>query len=511
MSHHLSGAFVPYRLLVRCLLALCMALCMALCFAAATARAAAAPVILVLGDSISAGYGLPRGHRLDDAAAAAPRRGALSASRRQRQHQRRHDRRRPRAARRAARQVSSGRHRDRAGRQRRTARRQSRRHARQSRRDDSRGAKGGIARADRRHAPAAELRASRTCIASQATFARCRRARKAALVPFLFEGFAEDNAMFQPDRIHPVAAAQAKMLDNVWPQLQAVARRRGKIPVSDRVTRSRRRVGVDALAALSGAHRRAQPRRVCARSPSGRDRTTRCSTTRSARASGRCTRASPFEARRLGAAMVARNIAAMLETAFADKPRDWQPLVYCWRGGQRSRALAHILNEVGWRAMQLDGGYRAYRRHVVTQLEALPARFDFVVICGLTGSRQEPAPRRARREGRADARSRRPRAPSRIVAGRISRRRAAFAEELRERYRSTRSPGSTRPRAVFVESESQAHRQAAGARGAARTDAPGTQRHARHAARRSACALLKEEYGSHSRRSGRADASACCR
>jgi acyl-CoA thioesterase-1 len=52
-----------------------------------------------------------------------------------------------------------------------------------------------------------------------ATFGDVARARKAALVPFLFEGFAEDDAMFQPDRIHPLAAAQTKMLDNVWPSL----------------------------------------------------------------------------------------------------------------------------------------------------------------------------------------------------------------------------------------------------------------------------------------------------
>jgi tRNA 2-selenouridine synthase len=96
--------------------------------------------------------------------------------------------------------------------------------------------------------------------------------------------------------------------------------------------------------------------------------------------------ANAFEARRLGAALVARNIASMLDGALADRPREWQPLVYCWRGGQRSRALAHILNEVGWRAMQLDGGYRAYRRHVVMQTETLPSRFQFVVLCGLTGS-----------------------------------------------------------------------------------------------------------------------------
>ena len=93
-----------------------------------------------------------------------------------------------------------------------------------------------------------------------------------------------------------------------------------------------------------------------------------------------------FAAKRAGAAHVARNIAAMLESAFADKPRDWAPLVYCWRGGKRSGALAHMLNEIGWRAVQLDGGYRAYRRHVVARLPALPSAFGFEVICGLTGS-----------------------------------------------------------------------------------------------------------------------------
>ena len=99
---------------------------------------------------------------------------------------------------------------------------------------------------------------------------------------------------------------------------------------------------------------------------------------------------SPFEARRLGAALVARNIARMLETAFRERPREWNPVIYCWRGGQRSRALAHVLNEVGWRAVQLDGGYRAYRRHVVARLAVEPARYRFRVLCGLTGSGKSP-------------------------------------------------------------------------------------------------------------------------
>jgi acyl-CoA thioesterase I len=60
------------------------------------------------------------------------------------------------------------------------------------------------------------------------TFAGVARERKAALVPFLFEGFAEDNAMFQADRIHPVIAAQARLLDNVWPQLKPLLGEPGK-------------------------------------------------------------------------------------------------------------------------------------------------------------------------------------------------------------------------------------------------------------------------------------------
>jgi len=97
-------------------------------------------------------------------------------------------------------------------------------------------------------------------------------------------------------------------------------------------------------------------------------------------------RESEFAAKQRGAAIVARNIARIIERHCQGKPRDWTPLVYCWRGGKRSGALAHVLREIGWRAVQLDGGYRAYRRHVVAALPTLPARFRFVVVCGLTGS-----------------------------------------------------------------------------------------------------------------------------
>jgi tRNA 2-selenouridine synthase len=95
---------------------------------------------------------------------------------------------------------------------------------------------------------------------------------------------------------------------------------------------------------------------------------------------------SPFEAQRLGAALIARNIARHLETALADKPRTWKPLVYCWRGGMRSGALAHILAEIGWRTTRLQGGYKTFRHHVLQALEVLPAQFRWQVICGPTGS-----------------------------------------------------------------------------------------------------------------------------
>jgi tRNA 2-selenouridine synthase len=93
-----------------------------------------------------------------------------------------------------------------------------------------------------------------------------------------------------------------------------------------------------------------------------------------------------FEAKKLGALLVARNIAFHIETLFLDKPREWTPLVYCWRGGNRSGSMAHIMAKIGWPVVQLDGGYREYRRHVNASLAELPQRFSFKVICGPTGS-----------------------------------------------------------------------------------------------------------------------------
>ena len=95
---------------------------------------------------------------------------------------------------------------------------------------------------------------------------------------------------------------------------------------------------------------------------------------------------SPFEAKKVGAALVAKNIAAHIEAHFLDKPKSWRPLVYCWRGGQRSGAFTHILREIGWDAHRLDGGYKTWRRQVVDTLATLPQQFSYKVISGPTGS-----------------------------------------------------------------------------------------------------------------------------
>ncbi|MEL6172582.1 MAG: rhodanese-like domain-containing protein, partial [Pseudomonadota bacterium] len=77
---------------------------------------------------------------------------------------------------------------------------------------------------------------------------------------------------------------------------------------------------------------------------------------------------SPFRARKIGAALVARNAATHIEGPLADKDGGWRPLVYCWRGGQRSGAFGWMLKEIGWRADTLQGGYKTFRRLVVRVL-----------------------------------------------------------------------------------------------------------------------------------------------
>lgn len=94
---------------------------------------------------------------------------------------------------------------------------------------------------------------------------------------------------------------------------------------------------------------------------------------------------SRFEAKKQGAALVAGHIADYLQQFFSSKPELWNPLVYCWRGGTRSAAMVQVFNSIGWRAQQLPGGYKAYRRKVIETIATLSGKFSFLVLCGRTG------------------------------------------------------------------------------------------------------------------------------
>ncbi|ROU01213.1 tRNA 2-selenouridine(34) synthase MnmH [Histidinibacterium lentulum] len=95
---------------------------------------------------------------------------------------------------------------------------------------------------------------------------------------------------------------------------------------------------------------------------------------------------SPFRARKIGAAMIFRNAAAHIEGPLARHEGGWRPLVYCWRGGQRSGSFAYLLQEIGWRAEAVKGGWQAYRRLVHTALYDTPLPHRVVLLDGYTGT-----------------------------------------------------------------------------------------------------------------------------
>ena len=92
-----------------------------------------------------------------------------------------------------------------------------------------------------------------------------------------------------------------------------------------------------------------------------------------------------FEAKKRGAALVARNAAHHIETHLLDAPKQWRPLLYCWRGGNRSGAQATILSAIGFHVTLLEGGYKAFRAALLTHIPEQVARLKWRVIAGPTG------------------------------------------------------------------------------------------------------------------------------
>ena len=107
---------------------------------------------------------------------------------------------------------------------------------------------------------------------------------------------------------------------------------------------------------------------------------------------------SPFEARRLGAALVSKNVADILMREFQDAPADARVLVYCWRGGDRSLSLAHTLSRVGFDVHLIKGGWKAYRARVRAELPSL-GQYDLRLLRGVTGCQKTKLLHALRRKG----------------------------------------------------------------------------------------------------------------
>ncbi len=98
------------------------------------------------------------------------------------------------------------------------------------------------------------------------------------------------------------------------------------------------------------------------------------------------TQVNPFEAKKRGAALAARNIAGHIERELMATPKEWRPLAYCWRGGKRSGALSLILDQIGFRVTLLEGGYKAFRAAMVEDIARRVVGLNWRVVCGTTGS-----------------------------------------------------------------------------------------------------------------------------
>ena len=108
---------------------------------------------------------------------------------------------------------------------------------------------------------------------------------------------------------------------------------------------------------------------------------------------------SSFKAKIIGSSLTAKNIALHIENKFTEEKGSWQPLVYCWRGGQRSKAFSIVLSEVGWRTNQLKGGYKEYRNQVIKFLENIGPKLKIILISGKTGSAKTKILKSIEKEG----------------------------------------------------------------------------------------------------------------
>jgi tRNA 2-selenouridine synthase len=87
----------------------------------------------------------------------------------------------------------------------------------------------------------------------------------------------------------------------------------------------------------------------------------------------------------IGVSYSLKNISRNLDTVISGLPRTSKILVYCFRGGKRSRLWFDALDTVGYRVERLEGGWKGYRQWVNARLVSLPREFSYIVLSGPTG------------------------------------------------------------------------------------------------------------------------------
>lgn len=96
-------------------------------------------------------------------------------------------------------------------------------------------------------------------------------------------------------------------------------------------------------------------------------------------------RTDPLAAYQLGARYSLMNIARHIEQRISTCPARSRILVYCFRGGKRSKVWFDVLDTIGYRVEKLKGGWKAYRRWVNEELAVFPSGFSYIVVSGPTG------------------------------------------------------------------------------------------------------------------------------
>lgn len=93
----------------------------------------------------------------------------------------------------------------------------------------------------------------------------------------------------------------------------------------------------------------------------------------------------PEEAKQLGLTVVSGKLPDIVSQIRNAYKTGRTVIIYCWRGGMRSKSVVSILELMGIPAYQLIGGYKAYRRYVLDSLAAFPLNPRVIVLSGSTG------------------------------------------------------------------------------------------------------------------------------